>query len=222
MCGRYSFFDADALYERFEVPKDPTIKLKKRYNIAPGQEMPVVLNDGEKHLDVMSWGLIPYWAKDPRIRWKMINARAESVATKPSFRKAFASQRCLVPASGFFEWKSSGGIKQPFFVHLTNDAIMALAGLYDLWVNPAGKLFKTYTIITTNSNEAMRPIHIRMPAVIDRDHEDAWISSDIKDSKVLLHMLQPFPSVFMESYPVSDKVNIADFDDPKATRRIRI
>lgn len=212
MCGRYSFFDTDKLYERFQVTRGSEA-LESRYNVAPGQLMPVILDDPTRHVEVMKWGLVPYWARDEKIGYKMINARAETVMERPAFREPFRNKRCLVPVSGFFEWQGEGKKKQPYYIHLAKEPIFALAGLYDEWHGKEEPL-RTYTIITVDANESLKSIHNRMPAILEREQEKQWLDLDNDDYRGLLAMLTPFPSAFMKLHPVSRAVNAAKVESP--------
>ncbi len=212
MCGRYGLIDTDGLKDRFYTRND--LNLKPRYNIAPGQELPVVVNTGENTLELMKWGLIPFWGKDPKIGYKMINARAESVAGKTSFRKALQLHRCLVPASGFFEWKQVAGGKRAYYFHLKSSDLFAFAGLYDTWHDPAGKEVKTYTIITTEPNKTVAQVHNRMPVMLGKEQEATWLDPDITEPQRLLPLLIAYPDREMEAYPVGSLVNSPANDSP--------
>ncbi len=215
MCGRYALVVAGdgSLQRRFsleELLDDPA----PRFNVAPTQTLPVVVRHSPNHLEMMRWGLIPSWAKDPSVGNRMINARAETVAEKPAFRRPFRSRRCLVPASGFFEWKREGTGKQPYFVHLTDEPLFAFAGLYDIWHDPQGQEVRSYTILTTDANDLMAPIHNRMPVILAREDEDDWLDPDISEPERLLPLLRPYPARAMEAYPVSRAVNSPMHDAP--------
>jgi putative SOS response-associated peptidase YedK len=206
MCGRYTLEPVDQILERFDIT-GAELELEPNYNVAPTQHMPVVVRNSPNRLEFMQWGLIPFWAKDSKIGYKMINARAESVTDKPSFRKAFVSQRCLVPASGFYEWKKTEQGKVPHFIHLKDEKLFAFAGLYDVWRDEDGREIQTYTIITTEPNELMEDIHDRMPVILRREGEETWIDPEIKDKVRLESLLVPYPAEEMEAYPVSLMVN---------------
>jgi putative SOS response-associated peptidase YedK len=215
MCGRYALVVAGdgSLQRRFsleELLDDPA----PRFNVAPTQTLPVVVRHSPNHLETMRWGLIPSWAKDPSVGNRMINARAETVAEKPAFRRPFRSRRCLVPASGFFEWKREGTGKQPYFIHLTDEPLFAFAGLYDIWHDPQGQEVRSYTILTTDANDLMAPIHDRMPVILAREDEDDWLDPDIREPERLLPLLRPYPARAMEAYPVSRAVNSPMHDAP--------
>ncbi len=176
MCGRYSLVCIDDLGNRFRV-YNPMIGARSRFNIAPGNEMPVIVRArGENGIAVMKWGLVPYRAMEIASAPRPINARAESLAEKPMFRPLLASRRCLVPASGFFEWKKEGKWKVPFWFRFPDEPLFSFAGLFDTWQEPDGKHLSTYTIITCRPNALVAKIHDRMPVVLSRKNEERWIS----------------------------------------------
>jgi putative SOS response-associated peptidase YedK len=174
MCGRFTLASPFvAVTERFHAAAPPD--LRPRYNIAPGQEVLCVIRDGANRIEPLRWGLIPFWAKDPAIGNRLINARAETVAEKPSFRSAFAKRRCLVVADGFFEWRPAGKRKVPVYIFLKSKKPFGFAGLYESWKDPGGREIRTCTIITTEANEIVRPIHDRMPVILPEGVEDRWL-----------------------------------------------
>lgn len=205
MCGRYSLIVTDDLGARFRV-YDPLIGLRSQFNVTPGREMPVVHDGAEPGMECMVWGLVPFWAHDPSIGRKLINARAETVAEKPAFRASFAKKRCLVPASGFYEWKSEKGEKVPFYYQLEGGGHFAFAGLFDTWHDPAGGERRTFVIITTDVNALVGKIHDRMPVILHREDEEAWLDGE-SDPGLLENLLAPFPAEEMAGYRVSTKVN---------------
>lgn len=213
MCGRYTLISGKAkLITRFGVAGKPAGEIKPNYNIAPGQTMPVITNSGKgNQLELMRWGLIPVWAKDKSIGYKMINARAETLADKPTWKRPFKSQRCLVPASGFYEWQKHGKEKTPYYIHLKDQELFAFAGLYDSWTDHStGEVIHSYSIITTNPNGLMKPIHDRMPVVLDKSKENDWLNPDAnEDVGFLEHLLKPFSAKDMDAYTVSSEVNSA-------------
>lgn len=225
MCGRFTLFDLDALYSRFRVwvPEDMRKLMKPRYNIAPSQYVPVIYQNKarENNLELMKWGLVPFWAKDPKIGHKLINARAENVAQKPSFKYSLKSKRCLVPCTGFYEWKKQDRDKVPYYIGLKNNELFAFAGLYDIWKDAEGKELKTFTIITTEPNDTLRPIHNRMPAILQRELEGRWLDPDEQDSSQLLRILKPFPDDNMQAYVVSKEVNNPANDNPRIIRKAK-
>jgi putative SOS response-associated peptidase YedK len=220
MCGRYSLACIDDLCGRFRII-DPAIGFRSHFNIAPGSTNPVIVAHERAEAVMMQWGLVPHWAKDITVTNRPINARAESLAEKPMFRDLLRSQRCLVPASGFFEWKREWGRKIPFYIHVKDDLVFGFAGLYDVWRNPAGTTLRTYTIITTTANTLMAPIHDRMPVILKQDDEMRWLSRDVLPADEVHRILAPYPAGLMEAYPVSERVNRTDADDKQVIERVR-
>ena len=187
MCSRY-FLDADGnvIAYTFSVPLNE--RVRRRFNIAPTQEAPIVRvsPEGPREMAMLRWGLVPSWSKDLGAGTKMINARGESVAEKPAFREAMARRRCLVPATGFFEWKAAPGRKQPFAITVPERPLFAFAGLWETWRPRGGEAVETFTIVTTDANEAIAPIHDRMPVILPKEAEDAWLRADIAEASALL------------------------------------
>ncbi len=211
MCGRYSFAMEDSLIlERFGV-RVRTAIYKARYNCAPTQNLVVITGHDPGTLQFFRWGLVPSWAKDLSIGNKLINARAETLAEKPSFRNAFRMRRCLVPASGFFEWKRDEG-KQPYLIRLKNGEPFCFAGLWEEWKAPGAEPIRSFTIITTTPNGLMAGIHDRMPVILQREDEPRWI--DPECHPVPTALLKPFPDDLMEARPVSRLVNSPANDSP--------
>ena len=173
-----------------------------------------VIRDVETRIGPLRWGLIPSWAKDPAIGNRLINARAETVAEKPSFRSAFAKRRCLVVADGFYEWRKTGKGKVPVYITLRSKRPFGFAGLYEHWKAPDGKEIRTCTIITTDSNELVRPIHDRMPVILPKAVEDRWLDPGEHDRGRLQALLQPYPSEEMDAYDVTTVVNNTRHDAP--------
>jgi len=164
----------------------------------------------------MRWGLIPSWARDRSIGARMINARAETVAEKPAFRVAFRHRRCLVPMSGFYEWKKEAGRKVPYFIHLLNTDAFAAAGLYEFWAGKDGEgPIESYTIITTEANEMIRPLYERMPVILPPDDYEAWLDPDNNEVEGLKARLKPYPAEEMRAYPISSRVNNVNNDGPE-------
>ena len=216
MCGRYSLTTApEALRRLFAFENQPNFTA--RYNIAPTQVVPVVrASETGRTLDLLRWGLIPSWAKDRSVASKMINARAETVAEKPAFRAAYAKRRCLVPADGFYEWRSEGGAKQPFRIGMKGGAPFAFAGLWESWTDAENdnEAVQTFTIVTTSANAKLHPIHHRMPVILPQDRYAAWLdptadpTADPNDVA-----LGPYPDEPMAFYRVSKRVNNVRNDD---------
>jgi putative SOS response-associated peptidase YedK len=213
MCGRYSLICTDDLGNRFRVHLS-TIGCRSRFNVAPSQTMPVVVQREEVELVPMEWGLVPHWAKDPATARRPINARAETLAERPMFRGLLRHNRCLVPASGFYEWKKDGDRKTPYYLRLKNEEIFAFAGLYDVWHDADGSALATYTIVTTAANEVVAPVHDRMPVILGRDDEERWLAAGPPEREELAALLGPYPAGLMEAYPVSTRVNSPTSDDP--------
>jgi putative SOS response-associated peptidase YedK len=190
MCSRY-FLDADGnvIAYTFHVPVHD--RIRKRFNIAPTQEAPVVRvgEDGERRVDLLRWGLVPFWAQDPSIGNRMINARSETVAEKPSFRAAFKSRRCLVPATGFFEWKGEPGHKQPFAITAGDQPLFAFAGLWESWRDksqPESPALETFTILTTDASPDVAAIHDRMPVILPAERAGEWLAAPVAKAQDLL------------------------------------
>jgi putative SOS response-associated peptidase YedK len=185
-------------------------ELKPRYNIAPSSDVLIVREDKDRgrSADLYRWGLIPGWAKDPAIGNKLANARGESVDEKPSFRSAFRHWRCLVPASGFYEWKTVAGKKQPYYIRPAGEELFGLAGITDLWNGPDGPV-RTVSLITTEPNELMREIHDRMPVIVAREDYGAWLDPSNRDTAKLKAFIRSYPAGQMESFPVSRAVSNA-------------
>ena len=206
MCGRFTLItDISKIAQSFGV--EPTLNATSRYNIAPTQNVVAVLKNGTAHLDTLRWGLIPSWAKDEAIGSRMINARAETLAEKPSFRNLLRGRRCLVVADGFYEWRSEGKEKTPMYITLQDDQPFAFAGLWDVWKNPEGEPIQSCTIITTPPNELMATIHNRMPAILRPGAYEDWLNPQLRDTEVLTHWLTPYPTELMKARPVSKLVN---------------
>ncbi len=183
--------------------------LSPRYNIAPSQQIAVVRqqNGGDRELTSLRWGLIPSWSKDSAIGYKMINARSETVHEKPSFKQAFHARRCIIPASGFYEWEKAGKEKIPHYIHLRDGDIISLAGLWERWKSPEGKELETCTILTTAANSLVKKLHDRMPVILHRAEFDIWLDRDIDDVGRLAELFHPYPADQLEEYVVSTDVN---------------
>ena len=213
MCGRFTLVSPYvAVTERFHASASPD--LRPRYNIAPGQDVLCVIRDGANRLEPLRWGLIPFWAKDPAIGSRLINARAETLAEKPSFRNAFAKRRCLVVADGFYEWRPAGKRRVPVYIFLKSKKPFGFAGLYERWKAPDGNEIHTCTIITTDANDLVRPIHDRMPVIVSADAEDRWLDPGEGSRERLQSLLTPYPSGEMDAYDVNSIVNSPSHDTP--------
>lgn len=222
MCGRFTLTATlDEIAAQFDVPT-VSIEHQPRYNIAPTQEVLVVVQNGERRLEKFRWGLVPHWAREPNLRYSMINARAETVTEKPSYRIPFAKRRCLVLADGFYEWQKTDGKKVPMYVRLKSGRPFGFAGLWDVWVpDEGGEPLKSCTIITTTSNALLKPIHDRMPVILPNDAIDAWLTLDGSRQAELLSLLKPYPETEMEVYAVSQYVNSPANDSPACIQPAR-
>ena len=226
MCGRFAFnftwAEIHALLELTTPLDQPPDFIAPRYNAAPTQSLPVALDtDGRRILRLMRWGLVPSWAKHRAIGNRLINARSETARDKPAFRHAFARRRCLVPASGFYEWKRpeptperKAARKQPYFIQLLDASPFAMAGMWEQHVDPDGERLTTFTILTTVPNELVAPLHDRMPVILHPGAYDRWLDPGEHDTDALTAMLVPYPAQRMRAHPVSTRVNSPANDDP--------
>jgi putative SOS response-associated peptidase YedK len=214
MCGRYSLICIDDLGNRFRV-FDPMMGARSKFNIAPGNEMPVIVRSGNNHLTIMRWGLIPRWTKDIRTAKPLINARSENLDTKPALRSLLKNNRCLIPASGFYEWKMEGKKKIPHYFCLAESPLFSFAGLYDQRHRPGGGTAGTYTIITCEANPVVATVHDRMPVILSRENEDRWLDPGPVSPADLKRILVTCPAENMNSTPVSDLVNNTSVDDER-------
>jgi len=221
MCGRFTLTsDMDILMYRFAAVMMPDLTYLPRYNIAPTQPVAAVVNEqGIKIIKEFRWGLIPSWAKDEKLAVKMINARSETLAVKPAFKYLLTRRRCLIPATGFYEWISSTKPKQPVYITLKSEELFAFAGLWDEWRSPAGVVYSC-TIITTDANSLIQPVHNRMPVILRPEQEQIWLDPEVSEHSLLLPMLKPYPSEEMEMYRVSPLVNSPWNDSPECIKPV--
>jgi putative SOS response-associated peptidase YedK len=220
MCGRFTLhLPPEMIAEIFGVLLVSDVK--PRFNVAPSQSHPVVRQTAEgRQLVPMKWGLIPHWAQDSRLGYSMINARAETIDTKPSFRGSFRTRRCLVPADGLFEWlRYEGKTKQPFYVTIRSGGMMPFAGLWDRWQNPEGESVETFTIITCASNELISQLHDRMPVIIDRKDFSTWLDP-AAPPEMVKELLHPYPSEQMTLWKVGKLVNNPRIDLEECIKKI--
>ena len=223
MCGRFRLSHRGKLAEHFDLPEEP--EFEPRYNIAPTQQVGIVRQTPTRREFTprefvhVGWGLIPSWAADAKIGASLINARAESLIEKPSFKESFRTRRCLVPADGFYEWKKAGKSRQPFCFTLCDDSLFAFAGLWDSWKAPDGNIVESCSIITTAPNTLCAEVHDRMPVILDPAGYDTWLSP-LSDVERLSGLLQPFHPEKMQSYPVSSAVNSAATETPECSQPI--
>jgi putative SOS response-associated peptidase YedK len=218
MCGRFTLTILLAELERRFRIEEIMADMVPRYNIAPTQNVAAILNkeNSKRALTEMRWGLIPSWADDPKIGNRMINARAETLAEKPSFRQSLAKKRCLIPADGFYEWKKNGKTKTPMRITLKNQEVFAFVGLWDTWnKNTKGETVNSCTIVTCEANSFMKPIHDRMPVILRKEAEEDWLDMNIVDPAKLLKLLTPYPAKEMTAYAVSSMVNSPKYDGPE-------
>ncbi|HEX3011677.1 MAG TPA: SOS response-associated peptidase [Syntrophomonadaceae bacterium] len=216
MCGRYTLaVEKDELAERFGCPTVIPV-LSPRYNIAPTQTVPVVVADNDyNRMTMMKWGLIPFWAKDPSMGSRMINARLESAAVKPAFKYALRQRRCLIPADGYYEWQKTSDGKRPFHIILPHQELFSFAGLWEKWNSPAGDTVCSFTILTTAPSPSVAAIHHRMPVILPREQENYWLRGlpDSCELESYLAGLNPVHQLI--AYQVSNRVNSPAFDDPQ-------
>lgn len=219
MCGRFAQFLFESLLKEHSIVCPPGIDLSANYNVAPSQQViAIVQYEDVKHLEKLSWGLVPFWAKDISIGNKMINARLETVSTKPSFTAAFKHRRCLIPANGFYEWKGEKGNKQPYYITLPSEEPLAFAGLWETWspmnVSDYETPYKSCTIITTEASPSVQDIHTRMPAIMAPASYDKWLDPRIHNIKELEEILQNGLCSELKSRPVSKLVNRVQNNTP--------
>lgn len=217
MCGRFSLgASATTLVTQFDLASLPA--WSPRYNIAPTQEVLAVLKTCEsssRRPRLLRWGLVPPWADDPRIGNRLINARAETVATKPAFRRAFRECRCLILANGFYEWQRQGRRKQPFCIRMRDGRPFAFAGLWEHWDAPDGSPVESCTIITTTPNDLIGQIHNRMPVILAPEDYDLWLEPAVQEVQRIQSLLRPYPAEDITAFPVSTRVNNAANDSPE-------
>jgi Uncharacterized conserved protein len=218
MCGRFTLIlDIESVARALNVTVPATLTVQPRYNIAPSQDIVTLIHEKETaptHLALLHWGLIPSWSKDASIGNRMINARAESLAEKPSFKRLLTARRCLIVADGFYEWKSEPGskYKTPMYITLTNNEPFTFAGLWDSWHNPNGEQVQSCTIITTQPNDVMSSIHNRMPVILPTAAREEWLAPQNHDTATLLSLLTPYTNSAMQARPVSRLVNNVNND----------
>lgn len=207
MCGRFTQrSDPKKLAKEFKVAEVPDIEA--RYNIAPTQDILAVRESAEgREMTFLKWGLVPSWSKDTSIGGRLINARSETVTEKPSFRQAFKQRRCIIPADGFYEWQRASGEKQPFFFRMRDESPFGFAGLWERWEGQGSEAINSCTILTTEANEVLRPVHDRMPVILHPEEYSLWLEGDEREQELLRELLRPYPADEMIGYPVSHLVN---------------
>lgn len=218
MCGRFAQLQTVSELIKAYFVDDVLTEVSPGYNIAPGSRiLSIIRKDGKRLLVDFQWGLIPHWTRERAAGRGLINARAESISQKPSFRSAFRARRCLIPASGFYEWKKEGRIKIPYYVRLLSGRPFTFAGIHEAWVSPGGGEVATCAIVTTGPNEVMKEIHDRMPVILGDNYRDAWLDPSLSPEDALA-LLKPYPDDSMEAYPVSTLVNSPKNDSPECIR----
>ncbi len=221
MCGRYSLTASlGELAQRFAFDGDRN-DFRPRYNVAPTQQVLTVVGGDNRRAGFMRWGLIPSWSKDGPSSRPLINARAETVAEKPTFRGPLKNRRCLVPADGFYEWQKVGDAKRPMRITMRSGEPFAFAGLWSMWTDPEGNRTPSCAIITTAANDLLKPIHLRMPVILAEETEDLWLDTALDDSDALTQLLEPYPDDALEAYEVSRLVNSASNDVPEVTTPVQ-
>ena len=225
MCGRVRLSsDVSEIKLAFSIPPHrPTPNFPPTWNGAPTDLLPVVRYDtkaGERSLDLLRWGLVPYWAKDLKVGFANINAKAEGIEARPAFRDAFQRRRCLVPVDSFYEWKKTATGKQPYAIALADRGVMALAGLWENWHSPAGEWVRSFAIITTTPNELCGELHNRMPVVLARETWPAWLGEEPADPRELKALLAPYPSAGLTCWPVSPRVGNVKNNHPSLVEPI--
>jgi len=200
MCGRFELIDGKRVYGRFQVAQS-MLPIPDNGDVRPTQQVVVLRTDHV--LSLMKWGLVPFWATDPHIGAKMINARAEGIEGKPSFKKPLRFQRCIVPASAFFEWQGAKGTKVKYRIARHDGELFGVAGLYDVWTGPGGHELTTCTIITCQPNSVVAPIHNRMPVIVLPDDEEGWLDPDMTEVEAITRYLRPYPAELLEAVPAA-------------------
>ncbi len=223
MCGRYRLSKRkEDIEEYFEASGD--VDWAPRYNIAPSQDVGIIRQGSalqERRCSLARWGLIPRWAKDPRIGYKTINARAETVASRAAFSEPFKRRRCLIPADGFYEWRRGGKGRQPFHFGLRDDSLFAFAGLWDLWTDPGGRMVESCSIVTTTPNDLLADVHDRMPVILPPENYRQWLDPEFTITDSLAAMLRPFDAAMMKRIAVGTRVNSVANDDPECAAAVR-
>ena len=225
MCGRYRLSRRKHLVEEYFESVSSEEDWSPRYNIAPTQPVPVIRQNPKepvRELSLMKWGLIPSWAPNPSVAASMINARSETASTKPAFRDALKSRRCLIPADAFYEWVRKGKAKQPYCFEVNNGKLFAFAGIWDRWKDPQGGWIKTCSILTTTPNAVTSAVHDRMPVILDPDAYDLWLDPGMTNVAAASELLKPYDATSMRSYPVSTRINHVANDDEDCCRAVEL
>jgi putative SOS response-associated peptidase YedK len=222
MCGRFTLrTPKERIKREFQLREEPPVEAS--FNIAPTQSI-LAVRQGEEGREavLLKWGLIPSWARDDSMIGRLINARSETVAEKPAFREAFKRSRCIIPADGFYEWQREGKAKQAYFFSMRDERLFGLAGLWDRWRDENGRVIESCAILTTQANEALRPVHDRMPVILHPETYNIWLERDEREIESLEHLMEPYPSSEMKAYAVSSQVNSPRNQGEDLIRRIEI
>jgi putative SOS response-associated peptidase YedK len=225
MCGRYRLSRRKQIVEEYFDSVSGEEDWAPRYNVAPTQSVPVIRQHPKepvRELSLMRWGLIPSWSKDPSGAARMINARSETASTKPAFRDALKSRRCLIPADGFYEWKRDGKTKQPYCFEVNEGELFGFAGIWDRWKNPSGEWVKTCSVLTTTPNAVTAVVHHRMPVILDPDGYDLWLDPGMTKVEAVSDLLRPCDARLMRCFPVSPRVNSVRNDDEDCSRPVEL
>ncbi|MGA2668259.1 MAG: SOS response-associated peptidase [Ignavibacteria bacterium] len=224
MCGRFTIITPiEKLIEQFEadlLEEDLKGTLFPNYNAAPGQKLLVITNTAPRQISLYRWGLIPYWAKDPAIGYKLINARSETITEKSAFKNAFKKRRCIILADSYFEWEKKGAKKIPYRILMKNDKPFAMAGIWETWKNTEGKEVYSFSIITTEANSLTKDIHDRMPCILDKKKIKMWLDTNIPEPAAL-QLLKPYPNAEMKLYEVSTLVNSPKNNSPQIIEPVK-
>ena len=225
MCGRYRLSRRKQIVEAHFSSASGEEDWNPRYNIAPTQLVPVIRQNPKqpmRELSLLRWGLIPSWMKDSSAAATMINARSETTGTKPAFRDALKSRRCLIPADGFYEWQRVGKTKQPYCFEVGNAQMFAFAGIWDRWKDPSGNWVKTCSILTTTSNAVTSAVHDRMPVILDPDSYDLWLDPGAQDASWASELLKPYDAQLMRCYPINTRINHVANDDEECSAPVEL
>jgi putative SOS response-associated peptidase YedK len=225
MCGRYRLSRRKQIVDEYFGSISGEEEWNPRYNVAPTQPIPVIRQNPKEpvlELALIRWGLIPSWAKDPSISARMINARSETASTKPAFRDALKSRRCLIPADAFYEWQKTGKAKQPYCFEVDEGELFAFAGIWDRWKDPSGNALETCSILTTSANAVASPVQDRMPVILDPDSYDLWLDPGMNDVSAVSELLKPCDARLMRCYPISTRINHVANDDEECSAPVEL
>lgn len=225
MCGRYRLSHRKQLVEEYFDSVSGEEEWSPRYNVAPIQPVPIVRQNPTqpiRELSLVRWGLIPSWAKDTSVAAQMINARSETAATKPAFRDALQFRRCLILADGFYEWRRTGKVKQPYCFEVAEGKLFAFAGIWERWKAPSGTMVETCSILTTTPNAVTSAVHDRMPVILHPDNYDLWLDPRMRSVAAVCELLKPYDARMMRCYPVSTRINHVANDDPECSAPVKL